>query len=79
MDEYSSNTIMVLEAGPEGPCRLAARVFDRPGHAIAPDMPVVIMKDLLSLAERYHVRPDRIAYEGEAERLIEENTEGTPG
>jgi hypothetical protein len=79
MDEYSSITITVREAGPDAPCRLAARVCDRPGHAVAPDMSVAILKDVASLAARYRVRPDRIAYEGDAERIIEANSEGSPG
>ena len=79
MDEYSTNTIVVREAGPDGPCRLEALVCDRPGHAIAPEAPVVIMSDLLALAARYHVTPDHIAFEGDTERIIEECTEGSPG
>lgn len=79
MNDYSSITITVREAGPDAPCRLAAQVCDRPGHAVAPDVSVAILKDVASLATRYRVRPDRIAYEGEAERIIEANSEGSAG
>ncbi|MEZ0094013.1 hypothetical protein [Streptacidiphilus sp. EB129] len=79
MNEYSSNTITVREAGPDAPCRLAAEVCDHPGHAVAPDVSVAILKDVAALADRYRVRPDHISYEGDAERIIEANSEGSPG